>query len=138
MSSEVIPTFLAGHTSLEGSACSELNPKVADHFFEAPRDGQVLNRVMARAALNICNHHCPVRAECREDALNGPQIRGGGIRGGVTLTEIDRGRAHRRYDLGITDKLPRSPRPEWLAFPEAAEVVEHTRLLEDRDEVGDE
>ena len=112
---------------LEGSECGQLHPDVAFKFFDINFQHDVVRR---KAAQNICAR-CVVAPECLEQALNGPQMRGRGVIAGMSVHEVDQGRAWRRYELGLSDHPPKSPRPIWLTRPDATETVEYARIEEE-------
>ncbi len=116
--------------SLEGANCGDLPGFVIDKYFYCKANTEPLRAMVGRA---ICQR-CVVLELCREDALNGALPQPHGIIAGVSAGEMKRARAWRRYEQGIVDKVPRSPRPEWLGRPEATEIVEQMRLEIDPDE----
>jgi hypothetical protein len=83
----------------------------------------------------ICNN-CFVMMQCRLLALSGRRLEHG-IHGGVTANEINTARSWRDYENGLLDKPPRERRPEWLPFPESAQLIESLRVDGDSDELGD-
>ena len=114
---------------LEGANCADLPGFVVDKYFDCHAANEPLLRDVALA---ICRR-CVVIEECRDQAFNGPW-RGRGVIGGVTAGELRTGREWRAYELGYRDQVPRSPRPEWLQRPEAAETAEEAELAADDDE----
>lgn len=117
-------------TGLEGANCLDLPGFVVEKYFHCDVGKQPL---LAHAAKAICSN-CVVMEECRQQALNMAGLQTGGVIGGVTVSEIRRARSWRSYELGLTEKVPESRRPEWLGRPEATEIVEQWRLECDPDE----
>jgi hypothetical protein len=117
--------MLAGSVNeLEGSECGTINPEVAHKFFDIDASKDVLRR---RAAQNICAR-CIVQPECLQLALYGPMPPRRGIVAGLAAGEILRARSWLRYELGGTDQVPKTKRPEWLPFSEAADAAEVARM----------
>lgn len=117
---------------LEGANCADLPGFVIDKYFNCHTGTEPLKRMVALA---ICAN-CPVVEPCREQALNGPRVPHGVI-GGVTASELDRAKRWRRYEQGLTDRIPQMPRPGWLRMTDATQIVEQARIEGDPDEPGD-
>jgi hypothetical protein len=116
--------------SPNGPNCADLPPQAIDKMFNGEGEPK---SVYTKAAKNICAR-CVVVQECRDDALYGPTPIKRGVRGGLAANELRRARAWLSYEQGVTDKVPREGRPEWLPRAESAEIVESIRSS---DEAGD-
>lgn len=118
---------------LEGSACSQLAAVALDRYFVDAR-GQSFEAKTGKA---ICSG-CVVVEECRQQALNAPNLPHGGVIGGVSASTIRNAREWRNYELGLrrsfAKPVPTCARPDWLERPEAVEMAESTLV---HDELGD-
>ncbi|MCW3078506.1 MAG: hypothetical protein JWO32_3115 [Bacteroidetes bacterium] len=114
---------------LEGANCADLPGFVIDKYFDCNASNEPLKR---NVALAICGR-CAVREACRDQAFNGT-IPDRGVIGGVTAGLLRTAREWRAYEIGARSAVPRSPRPDWLPRPEAAETVEQDLVERDLDE----
>ena len=112
----------------EGAACDELAAVVMDKYFADPQTSFARNTGKA-----ICAR-CVALPECRRAAFNATMLPKSGVVAGDSVSKIWAARSWRNYESGITDHPPKVDRPDWLPFPESADVVEHTRMIEDGDE----
>jgi len=115
--------------SLEGANCGDLPPFVVDKYFDCNVGWEPFRASVAKA---ICSN-CTVIDDCLDEALTMPRLPPRGVIAGLAVTEIKRARSWQLYELGQSDQIPNSKRPEWLTLSDAAQTVEQYRVETDPD-----
>lgn len=108
-----------------GAACDELPAVAIDKYYAQPETS-----FARRTGKAICSR-CVALIDCREAALNARNLPRNGVVAADSVSTLWAARSWRNYETGVTDTPPKVERPEWLERPDAAEIVEHTRLMED-------
>ncbi|MET4003896.1 hypothetical protein ABIB48_002634 [Arthrobacter sp. UYCu511] len=112
--------------NLEGAACAELAPGIAEKYFDINPQRQKFEAQTARA---ICGG-CAIRAVCLEQALNKPRTQITGITAGLAPSQIRALKLWHQYDLGELAEEPPYRRPD-VEYPSMSEadttVVEYHR-----------
>ncbi|MBO1267074.1 WhiB family transcriptional regulator [Arthrobacter cavernae] len=110
--------------SLEGGACTDLAPGVAEKYFNANAHREPF---LAKTAKAICAR-CVIQPQCLEAAMK-RTYPDRGVIGGMTASSIRAAKEWDAYDKGLRSNPPKHSRPEMPNYYEPSPASEHAAEL---------
>ncbi|MDQ0825373.1 hypothetical protein QFZ60_001546 [Arthrobacter sp. B2I5] len=115
------------YPNLEGGACTDLAPGVADKYFDSNASKDPF---LAKTAKAICAR-CVIQPQCLEAALQ-RTYPDRGVVGGMTASAIRRAKEWDAWDKGLRTNPPQGSRPDVPNFYQQAPAVEDAEAYRER------